>query len=617
MTRDRLESAILELPSEYRTLITREIASVLLAASEEWRDRRVESIAPLDENHYRDRISIQFTLSPRHIWKAIDGAARRIRDAQNRADDGASNPVRDYLPSLYALADSEESASAWEAENISVVVPILTLPKRILLNADVEDGDGKRLPLYNRFANSEFATYHVHTRYLEVAERALDRADLNIERLLPLLRAMTFSMPEGLLHPSNFRRHRILGAKWVKRRTASRRIDRHPEKVVGPMKSFIERTGATFDDGLAASTLGLMTKGARISDLLSQLAWAQPNGLRDALTNPLLLFPDYVKVLGDRAHLDIDAELRSFMLKADEFLTLLEILAKDSRTATRYGPLEGLSRFAHSWVAFAPLSVCIGRPSLVKVTQTIQVGQREDSPRTTRSYLWLKAHVVPLRGVHHTYRLNVEDGRGTHVEIVSPDPAAVRLVARRTRVDIGESRFRGRRLRQLFGIDYSRSPDLQAFYTTKNRSEIDRLLDQPKGFLRRMWVRISRKDRSSAKSREVANVRVVYKLRIAVAGLYLIGTALSLFVAWFIWKDWHTILMPVERVPKARQLTYAKQFGFLTAFTTVFTGLLAARERASVAAGNLVRLRAMLFGSLIAILIGFALALVNGHLRAA
>ena len=65
----------------------------------------------------------------------------------------------------------------------------------------------------------------------------------------------------------------------------------------------------------------------------------------------------------------------------------------------------------------------------------------------------------------------IGDARSTHIELVSPDPANVLIDCGRTYIEVGKDRIHPE---ELFGDASSNASNVQHFYTTKTKSQIEK-----------------------------------------------------------------------------------------------------------------------------------------------
>ncbi|MBI4728360.1 MAG: hypothetical protein HY775_02485 [Acidobacteria bacterium] len=239
-------------------------------------------------------------------------------------------------------------------QEVPLPVPLLTLPKQVLMRTDLEDHRGHRLPLGNRFRNSELATHYVITRSIWPASTFL-ASEFSPPIVTPLIRALAFCIPSGLLHRANFTPKCLLlseapedsAAKMI--RFLARRVRLEAEDEMSDVPAIME-----------ARVQGLIESGRTLAERLKDspdLTWAHVQGLRDPLTNPLLLLPDYVKLRmkggWGTSPPTITQRLTTFFGQCDAFLALIAGLV-DVQSAPGEGSracenaLFTLSRFTHS-----------------------------------------------------------------------------------------------------------------------------------------------------------------------------------------------------------------------------------------------------------------------------
>ncbi|MBI4728359.1 MAG: hypothetical protein HY775_02480 [Acidobacteria bacterium] len=281
----------------------------------------------------------------------------------------------------------------------------------------------------------------------------------------------------------------------------------------------------------------------------------------------------------------------------------------------------------------------IGEAYIAKLTQTVPIGKRhEDSKRPPLPL----GQACRLGGLQHRYAVVIGDAQGTHIEVSSPDTAAVRLKARNTEAQFGNhTRVGPVGLRDLFGIEYSESYELQVFYTTKTRAEFQRLIDDlnrqppahPKGWMRlarrtlglparaithgtrRLRARVLRRvppaptpdpsaktPKPSSKTREIVRLQVFYKLKLEVAALYVAGAAFAAAVTAILW--W-AVLSDTPKLQPNVALA-------LSGLAGPFSGFLAVRERATVAGLRLLLWKGILFACICGMLAAFALGALTG-----
>jgi hypothetical protein len=590
MDRNGVHGGLARATKDARRIFEREFCSLLLSQPDRWRNRRVEHITPIDHRHYRERISIQMTIEPALVNEALELAVARLELAGREAE----------AEGLMAIRDDEARAG----EKMRLPVPLLTLPKRVLIAADVEDGAGKRVPLFNRTQNSRISTYYLATRFIAGLPNVTGFGGFPT-----VIRALTFCMPEGLLHRANFSRSALAGGS--------------PDANALVVAHFLRQHGIPVDLISGDEVLEQVTRFTALISVLSDDAWTEIRLLRDPMSMPLLLLPDHLKLVRedrrdvDMRDVDVAKETERFLLAVNAYGAFLET-ARAAQTQEFADAIRAMSRLTHTWFAFAPVEVELGVPLLSKVSQTVAIGVRKERGWVNR-IISAGLSLVPLRGLRHTYDISLGDAQATHVEVETPDTAAIRLQRRAARVTIGSHRMKGsRRIRRLFGMEYM-TPDVVALYTTKSQAELRELTSQAPGFLRRFWLRITfRGGNLSVGATQVARLGVIYRLRAAVATLYLLGAAFAVFVAITLWINSEAFLSAPTSAGVVGSPSGAKSSipassirelpGFIAAFTSFFIALVATRERATLAARALLRIRLMLFGSLIAILAALAVA---------
>lgn len=635
-----LTVALGRLPQDVRYLVRLEVAMRLLANPYDWRERRVDSIAPQDPGHYRQRTSIQFRVDPLVIEGAVDRVHELLRDVLHDFNPGNPGAVPQSLQDPRALEDAlqrlqgvKDLDSLWGQE-ATLLVPLLTLPKKLLMNFNLVDHRDESVPLLNRFSNSSVATYYLWSRNLIPTEDA-PLSPQTLVLLNPVIRALCFCIPDGVLHESNFRSDDlVLDPDMTTEESLSAATDQMCEFLVKRIQlqrrspdDPIEDVEATIRE-CRPRVAELLRRGRSLFQALGhQLTWAQVKEWRDPITNPLLLFPDHVKLLREERETipprSLTDKLNTFARFSEEFISAVERLSDravssdepDERRRCR-NALLGLTRFSHSWVAFAEMRLPVGEPMLAKLEQTLPIGWREDVGRwkkgTAGSGAW--------SGLRQTYDIQLGDAHATHIEVTSPDSSAIGLAPKKTRVAFGPLVVKEpEQVRSIFGIEYSESKELQTFYTTKNIGELERLYQdfeseggrrqelraiqrgvrwlvqrqQPKAWrntvrkvkrwerprrlveVRDWLVGRARQDVRSAKSLEVAQLEVRFRSQLALTVLYWIAAVLGLGVASAV--GWAVIVVDRSAYSPATLLTL---MGFMSFFST----FLIVRQRGSLMA---------------------------------
>src|SRR2546427_3563533 len=152
----------------------------LLRDLRRWVDRRVERITPLDDEAYANRVSYQMLLSPEMFLEGLQELD--LVNPQPKA-------VRPFFGDPLRLVGQE----------VDLYVPIERLPKKILLDFSISDGDGHRLIVVHR---REAARLSVKKLRLEVVlalmrlgryDQERDEIWSTVEGLDPLFQALIVS----------------------------------------------------------------------------------------------------------------------------------------------------------------------------------------------------------------------------------------------------------------------------------------------------------------------------------------------------------------------------------------------------------------------------------------
>ncbi len=405
------------------TLVQWELASNLLSTPWDWRERRVQSLTPVDVTHYEERTSLHFTVRGDHIQAAIRAAMPRVPD--------------ELQGELEVLSSAE-----WGGQEIVAPVPLAKLPKRVLLKLDIRNAGGESLPLQNRWKNSEFAVFQM-TRYLYLAQSKLrerdSRVDFQLGTLELLLRALAFSIPSGVID-AHFK--------------AAELDQENLPAAAATMRRYLDAHRIDVGDR-AGDIRVLLDEGIRLSGLSPHFRVARP--LRSPLFNPLLLAVDLDKLrrsLGHRAYSVSDLFDTSLQLLAiQEYMALVP----DQPLVT--SAAQTFASFAHSWIALAPIRIRVGEPTIVKLAWTMPTSASRRR--------------LPGRSLTYQFNVVLGDAQATHIEITSPDRQTVRI---KPKIDLMIGSYAKTREREvfqaLFDFDYRQSPDLRAFYSTKSVKEI-------------------------------------------------------------------------------------------------------------------------------------------------
>lgn len=557
------------LPDWVRELVQHELASSLLARPYEWRERRVQTITPIDERHYRDRISLQLNVRADLFEDALRLVARRLRRR-------GGLPARQRWQNARALRSLRDTQ--WEGETVSLLIPLLVLPKQVLISPNLEDASSRRLTLQNRQANAIFSTRHL-LKILHAAELEA-QGGFSTARFGTLVRALMFCMPSGLVQSPNFEADALRGD-----------IAADVEAIA----AFFRMHGTTLDaDGKTRIRNLLMRSWAIFVDA-EPLLWHPPDHLRDPLINPLLLLPDRRKFSRPlEPAKDSVAWPHLFLDECEQYLAMIEALVGSRAAAEGAQPppaeqpqvnseadsddvLMELSRFTHTWAALARLGVTFGQSLLVKLTTT-GVLERESRPR------------LGATGLRHGYVTPVGDAQSTHIEVISPEPGVVRIDTGQTVVRVGDRPAVGPlEIRSIFGFEHSASRTLQAFYTTKTKADL---------------VEASRRrDPGPSDSQGVApqedevRVRVVYRMEPVVGAIYSLVTLAAAGAA----------VTAVARATGGGFQALGETEATLTGIIALLAGTLAIREGA-IAARIVVFRRSILIASLCVLVVALIAA---------
>jgi hypothetical protein len=313
---------------------------------------------------------------------------------------------------------------------VRVVLPCFSFDKRVLLDPDLYDESGRRLVMLTRSQDSQFAAHHVlgsiETACLAAAEafpelRKSVEDVFPAEDLLPLLTAIAYCMPSGIRTHLNAVDANGIGQYLQTRGHGTLR-------AALPINELLER-----GELLGQRWIGIASKHPGSVPFL----WDAAEPLRDPVFNPLLVLPEYVRLLGgssrDSDELPSQADVRLFLDLAARLFTLLELLQDGFTRAQNAAqgeillqPLSLLERFCQSWVMCVPTPVSIGEHHLIKFTQVVPVLElllrlpwyrRQIETFKTAGYL----------GYAQGVRVTLGDAQSTHIEVVSPDPTTVRL----------------------------------------------------------------------------------------------------------------------------------------------------------------------------------------------
>jgi hypothetical protein len=638
---DSLARRFNELAPRLRELVHRELASWLLAASHDWRDRVVETIVPLDADYYADRVSLQFTVRPRDVQSVFDVVGTAILP-RVLPDSSLLAEFRNAFP-------APKAEPSWQGQPLRCPVPLFTFPKRLLLNPETYDGHGHRVTLLTRERNAVLLASHLSGILRSVGGGVLGHFS---HRVTDVLHTLAFSIPDGILTPDGGPLAALPGG-----------VDLTTSDIDQAASDLMDYIGLGLSIGEAAALKRRLTRdviahllreGLALAPSMERYRWTAASGLREPLLNPLLLLPDQIKIqrqaLGDA--FDVIGEVTRYMSQGHVLLRriLPSLLATarqrgtssdqagELRAALADGVLADLARFSHVWVAYADLEVRLGEPMLIKFAQITPLSRRAGALGVLRGVTPLRVAsrvaisrvklAIPGFGIAHRYDLRVGDAAATHVDVASPDSSAVRIVGARTRVEFGRAfKLKRSKVRALFGITQVGEERI-SLYTTKTRDELGILVE-------RLEEANQRKLRGAA-ARELPRLRVVYKLQRGIAALYVLLCTFSVVSAWAVARDWQLWkrLPPTSflyrddwsAIPLAGRLSSlidalpppptSNSFliqSSLVALVALVAGVVAIRERANVTSRLVLRARWILFGSLTVLLVSFVRTLLIGR----
>ena len=572
-TRSRpINESLAELSQPARDLLDAELASLLIRLPYEWRERRVESIVPLNELFYRDRISLQFTIWSRLFQRALEGTVRRGRGGDRGLTTLARQARR--LPS-----------TEWDGECVDVFVPLFSMKKRLALYVDVEDSGGHRLTLGTRRENTHVLTHHV-LRLLE-ATNLFAPADTDAIRVI--VTTIVFAIPRG-----------------------ARRFDATSAARSGmTFEAWLREVDGTLDGSVDSSMERLARRVWEKSILLEQAVrppGTPPAAAEDPVRCPLPLLPDLPRVLGrPGAPIPLRTDhLGTFLEAADRYLDAVEtLMAQEASYVSARRALHNLERFAHNGLASARMPIVLGQANLVKLTQRVR------STHEPRKVLGkFGAPWSFLKGVPQRYPVLVGDARSTHVQIQSPDPSSIKLAGDASSLVVGRRTLWGPAgIEQVFGSGDYEASDALAFYTAKTVDEVNRRFG----------------DDLSSDSERTGGIalNVYYRLRLGLVLVYLAVALFSLAVAVDAMRNW-----PWEEVPIVQAIyPHLPKLGFrletrdpasqtlVVGLTTVIVGFLALREKATIASHATLPARVVFFLVLIVLLLDAGGTIFAQHIR--
>ena len=424
MRRRQLASEFNGLPHGVRDLIRKELLALLMARPYEWRQRRSETFTPIDDRHYRSKVTLQYCIGSDHITTAIAQASPRF------------GPVLDWRV-RWSLSQLERSS--WSGETITLPVPIFTLPKKPLLTPDLVDGSGNSVTLQTRPSNSEHSLYLL-VSYLFAAITEFDisafKRNFSLSRIQPLLESLVFSMPES----------------DTTMRLGNANLGADVGNDVTLMRHHLKGCGLQPTEQQTLAIKEILELGREVAAKDWESNRPDP-AAASALYNPLLAAKDYAKLARDQ-HVTRDLEM--FLEECSYYLNMLSVFGQRIDNELVREAFRRLATLTRSWTAISPLDVTLDRPSLVKLSSTIPL---ENQPRRR----------PPFQPLTFGFTAFVGDCTSTHIEVRTPDQAGIRLLPNRTRLLFGD-RTR-RRVEEIFGHAHS-SGELVALYTTKRVDDV-------------------------------------------------------------------------------------------------------------------------------------------------
>lgn len=390
-----------------------------------WRMRRTDRYTPIDSDLAEHYASVQGAISAELVNGFLSKYGQGFKLPMDLRKDG---------------------------EELTLVVPAESQPKRLMLAFSVRDEGGRALPLLPREIGAHVAALDLQTVLYEKASITPAKADRDqIARVRLLLAAIAFQNPHRLAIRigKEWRRHKI--RRW---KTPQFREDYGLRR--GDLEAWIRSEAEFTVPGSGEKVLGVLKQ--LLDELEVERTEPEPDDFsRDVRPDGLRYFPtlrsmilhgvqDLMKVVIQAESAYPDGERRATLVRdADVVVAALEDALKgfpllDALLAAQpkndKSAVAELARHFDRWTAYVVRSVRLGVPFIIKTDQIAPLIRSKHWPRLLRPLekLWL------LYRTNHDYPLFAKDALGVHTEIVIPAPE----LAFGKKVLVGQQRGKGR-----------------------------------------------------------------------------------------------------------------------------------------------------------------------------
>jgi hypothetical protein len=391
-----------------------------------WRMRRVDRFVPQDLDLAEHQTSIQGLIDVSLLEEFL---ARRT--------------------DVLRLPDVE----ARNGDPITLFVPAISAPKRLLLNFSARGEGGESLPMLSRAEGSTIVARDLLSRLLRNSVGRVDGLeDLTRahERLSALITTLVFLNPHRLaerLERWPHRRHRLRGDRGLDRRDLVEWVRQEGEE-------FIADGGQLLAGELASFLQKERLAGGPLPERM------RPDGLRYFPTLESLLLhgvQDLLKIvvqseeawgagsdeLNRRAALMRD--MSGIAIRVSDALNGLPLLYELLSRQRDHSATVELYRHLDRWTAFAVVDARLGVPFVLKFSQTLPLTERRKRRWFLKPFVYVRDKFRLFR-TFHLYPLAGQDAISVHAEVAVPDPE-LRLPRRSAVV-----RARGRRRRRVHHI---------------------------------------------------------------------------------------------------------------------------------------------------------------------
>lgn len=389
-----------------------------------WRLRRVDRFRPIDTNLALHRATLQCRIDPALLDRFLD-----------LYEDDLDLPETTY----------------GGGDELTVYVPVMRFPKRLLLDFTTADDAGKSIQLLTRTEDSSVAASFIISLLVEGLDREL--RDREVVALHVILSTLIAQNPHDLEDRIN---------EWVRERCAKGEDRRYsPENPLRPrdLSAWIHDEGEDFQPGLGTALQAALApllwaaaidrpqrympgdaEADRVGALdvpdprqgglkhLPSMSYVLLHAVHDLLRMSVEFAPSWSDDENTQPE-DGNHVLQSDLM-ADPLLLIrhlqhnvlpgIRVLRELLRGPRRGDALPDLLRDLDSWTAYVVKDIRLGVPFSITFTQTLPL--RTEDLKWPRPVRWIEGRWRTVWRSNHRYPIPLKDAPSMHVEVDVPDP---------------------------------------------------------------------------------------------------------------------------------------------------------------------------------------------------